>query len=72
VIVIISVGSLMFITTFRPLKRAPINQIGRAVTAETTPLKRRYDCSKRGLFDLSQIPQAVLVRNFQHEREAID
>jgi hypothetical protein len=27
---------------------------------------------KRELFDLSQIPQAVLVRNFQHEREAFD
>ena len=34
---IISIDILMFITTFRPLKAASINQIGRAVTAETTP-----------------------------------
>jgi hypothetical protein len=69
---IISIDILIFITTFRPLKAVSINQIGRVVTAETTPLERRYNCSKRELFDLSQIPQAVLVRNFQHERKATD
>jgi hypothetical protein len=64
---IISIDILMFITTFRLLKTASINRVGRAVTAETELMERRYDCSKRELFDLSQIPQALLVRNFQHE-----
>ncbi len=36
------------------------------------PTNRRYNCSKRELFDLSQIPQAMLVRYLSHERETFD